>query len=131
MPPTLSFLSWEKQKRDFVYRVFRRISFEDDGRVLQHFGEARGLFLPVGLDENRPDVVIANPDGFREIIQTYKQDPCKRLIRRESDGEFILDPSLFGPEAKITINSVTVESCKAKYGGKKKTKKVSKGSKGA
>eukprot|EP00536_Pseudo-nitzschia_multiseries_P012477 jgi/Psemu1/32202/gm1.32202_g len=51
-------------------------------------------FLPVAVDPNRPDVVVANPESLRAAIETYKHDPCSRLVRRESDGEYILDPSL-------------------------------------
>ncbi|OEU06172.1 hypothetical protein FRACYDRAFT_256000 [Fragilariopsis cylindrus CCMP1102] len=50
--------------------------------------------LPVAVDGERPDVTIANPDEFRSIMESYKYDPCNRLIRRKSDGEYILDPSI-------------------------------------
>mmetsp|Transcript_19803 Transcript_19803/g.42966 ORF Transcript_19803/g.42966 Transcript_19803/m.42966 type:complete len:588 (-) Transcript_19803:2731-4494(-) len=78
-------------------------------------------FLPVGLDPNRPDVVIANPESFRTIIETYKHDPCKRLIRRESDGEYILDPGLGEVQddgvtpAVLVKYSTKVKACRASY----------------
>ena len=78
-------------------------------------------FLPVGLDPNRPDVVIANPESFRTIIETYKHDPCKRLIRRESDGEYILDPGLGEVQgdgvtpAVLQKYSSDVKACPASY----------------
>ena len=69
--------------------------------------------LPVAVDGERPDVTIANPDEFRSIMESYKYDPCNRLIRRKSDGEYILDPSI--GNGIMTINSDKVKSCKGTF----------------
>ena len=56
--------------------------------------------LPVAINPSRPDLVIPNPEDFRRIIQTYKEDPCQRLVRDATSGEYLLKPTLdvgFGP----------------------------------
>jgi hypothetical protein len=72
--------------------------------------------LPVGLDPTRPDVVIANTTSFREIIQTYKTDPCERLVRNNVDGTYFLDPSLrVGALETFEIHTTEFKSCRAAY----------------
>lgn len=38
-------------------------------------------FIPLAKDESRPDVTIAQPHLFEELIEKYKSDPCNRLTR--------------------------------------------------
>ena len=38
-------------------------------------------FIPVAKNESRPDVRIARPDKFSELVEDYKSDPCGRLVR--------------------------------------------------
>lgn len=38
-------------------------------------------FIPLAKDENRPDVSLAQPHLFNELIEKYKTDPCNRLTR--------------------------------------------------
>eukprot|EP00536_Pseudo-nitzschia_multiseries_P014743 jgi/Psemu1/215807/e_gw1.762.18.1 len=48
-------------------------------------------WLPVAADPQRPDVVVAGSiDEFWKLAETYKEDPCGRLVRRESDGIYVL-----------------------------------------
>mmetsp|Transcript_13616 Transcript_13616/g.15154 ORF Transcript_13616/g.15154 Transcript_13616/m.15154 type:complete len:286 (+) Transcript_13616:281-1138(+) len=51
-------------------------------------------FLPISLNPQRQDVTIINPNEFRTIIQSYKDDPCERLIRNPITGKFELKPSI-------------------------------------
>jgi hypothetical protein len=79
----------------------------------------------VAVNDTRPDVTITNPDQFRSIIETYKHDPCNRLIRRESDGEYILDPSI--GNGIMTINSDKVKYCKGFFHrGREKREEIKK-----
>jgi hypothetical protein len=82
--------------------------------------------LPLGEDPTRTDVVIANTTSFREIIQTYKDDPCERLVRNYKDGTYVLDPHLGGviigattalepPTNNFEIHSSEFKACKAIY----------------
>jgi len=73
--------------------------------------------LPLGLDPDRPDVVIANTDTFRELIRSYKKDPCGRLVRNNADARYMLDPSLrVGGTENFEIHSTEInESCKADF----------------
>jgi hypothetical protein len=62
-------------------------------------------FLPVARDPLRHDVVVANVNKIASIFETYKQDPCGRLVvhldrSRIRNGSasrpniaFVLDPS--------------------------------------
>lgn len=47
-------------------------------------------FIPLAEDTTRNDVVIPNPSHFRGIVQSYRQDPCGRLVRDESNGSYEL-----------------------------------------
>eukprot|EP00535_Pseudo-nitzschia_heimii_P004605 CAMPEP_0197178452 /NCGR_PEP_ID=MMETSP1423-20130617/3728_1 /TAXON_ID=476441 /ORGANISM="Pseudo-nitzschia heimii, Strain UNC1101" /LENGTH=588 /DNA_ID=CAMNT_0042628199 /DNA_START=129 /DNA_END=1892 /DNA_ORIENTATION=- len=49
--------------------------------------------LPLGEDPDRPDVRIVDTVGFRKIVRTYREDPCKRLVRDDRDGRFVLEPA--------------------------------------
>mmetsp|Transcript_18490 Transcript_18490/g.45796 ORF Transcript_18490/g.45796 Transcript_18490/m.45796 type:complete len:552 (-) Transcript_18490:311-1966(-) len=72
--------------------------------------------LPLGLDMSRPDVVIANATSFRELIQTYKMDPCGRLVRSESDGNYVLDPSLLSVnQTTFELHSHVATPCNSKF----------------
>jgi hypothetical protein len=51
-------------------------------------------FVPVARDPTRNDVMIPNVDQFVEIVESYKRDPCERLIRHPENNAYILDPSL-------------------------------------
>lgn len=79
-------------------------------------------FLPVGLDPNRPDVTIANPGTFRKLIQTYKIDPCGRLVRNERDGKYVLDSSLWvgNHPTNFDLHAHEVEPCRPKFHTPKK-----------
>jgi hypothetical protein len=46
-------------------------------------------FLPVAMDDNRPDVVVPNVTRMMEIVDTYKYDPCGKLIRLDN-GTYII-----------------------------------------
>ena len=74
-------------------------------------------FLPLGLDPNRPDVVIANTKTFQEIIQTYKRDPCGRLVRNELDGTYVLDSSFLVGTNRSTFEKHAHEAipCRGKF----------------
>ena len=74
-------------------------------------------FLPLGLDPNRPDVVIANTTSFRELIQTYKSDPCQRLVRNDTNGRYQLDPPLLVGTDQTTfeLHAQDVKQCKGKF----------------
>ena len=50
-------------------------------------------FIPLSKDPNRNDVVIPRPENFRNLVEAYKFDPCKRLIRLEN-GTFVLKESI-------------------------------------
>jgi hypothetical protein len=59
--------------------------------------------LPVARDPSRSDVVVANVDKVASYFETYKSDPCRRLVLQidHSRGSntrphisFALDPSL-------------------------------------
>lgn len=72
--------------------------------------------LPVAVNPSRPDLVIPNPEDFRRIIQTYKEDPCQRLVRDATSGEYLLKPTLdvgFGPGRmqRIIGTEKQVEPC--------------------
>lgn len=47
-----------------------------------------GYFIPVALDPDRPDVVVADPARFRELVLDYRNDPCHRLVRNDTDGTY-------------------------------------------
>ncbi len=49
--------------------------------------------VPVAKDESRDDVIIANPNKFRDIVREYQKDPCNRLIRMD-DGTYVLNSNL-------------------------------------
>ena len=38
-------------------------------------------FIPLAKDENRPDVTVAQPHLFAELIEMDKSDPCNRLTQ--------------------------------------------------
>eukprot|EP00559_Dactyliosolen_fragilissimus_P007719 CAMPEP_0184859434 /NCGR_PEP_ID=MMETSP0580-20130426/4439_1 /TAXON_ID=1118495 /ORGANISM="Dactyliosolen fragilissimus" /LENGTH=342 /DNA_ID=CAMNT_0027356065 /DNA_START=162 /DNA_END=1190 /DNA_ORIENTATION=+ len=46
-------------------------------------------FIPVAKNENRPDVVISSDDSLFELVESYKNDPCGRLIRLVN-GTYVL-----------------------------------------
>lgn len=46
----------------------------------------RTYFIPAS--KVRDDVVIPNVDKFEEIVETFARDPCNRLIRNDTDGEY-------------------------------------------
>jgi hypothetical protein len=50
--------------------------------------------VPVARDPSRQDVIIPNIDQFVAVVETYKVDPCNRLIRKSANGAYILDPTL-------------------------------------
>jgi hypothetical protein len=80
--------------------------------------------VPVARDPTRHDVVIPNIDQFVKVVETYKQDPCGRLIRLESNGAYMLDPkfgAILPPPKPSTImklrknvNAVKLLGTKAK-----------------
>mmetsp|Transcript_4769 Transcript_4769/g.4500 ORF Transcript_4769/g.4500 Transcript_4769/m.4500 type:complete len:117 (-) Transcript_4769:193-543(-) len=37
--------------------------------------------IPVAQNESRPDVKLAQPQLFIDLVEEYKKDPCDRLIR--------------------------------------------------
>jgi len=45
--------------------------------------------IPVAKNTSRLDVVIAHPDSFVELVESYKYDPCKRLAR-SVNGTFVV-----------------------------------------
>lgn len=47
-------------------------------------------FLPVAHDPNRPDVRVADPRSFSQAVTSYREDPCRRLIRYHKDGTWQL-----------------------------------------
>ncbi|KAL7563196.1 hypothetical protein ACA910_014471 [Epithemia clementina (nom. ined.)] len=53
----------------------------------------QNYFIPLARDPNRRDVVIPNPDRFNELVEAYKFDPCKRLVRLEN-GTFVLGTNI-------------------------------------
>lgn len=46
-------------------------------------------FLPVANDVSRPDVRMAHPKEFENVIKSYKSDPCGTLVR-DKHGNFVL-----------------------------------------
>ena len=74
-------------------------------------------FLPLGLDPDRPDVVIGNTTSFRELIQTYKLDPCRRLVRNPANGRYDLDSSFFveQDQTNYELHAHEARPCPAKY----------------
>jgi len=46
-------------------------------------------FLPVAMDDNRPDVVVPNVTHMMELVDKYKYDPCGKLIRLDN-GTYII-----------------------------------------
>jgi len=47
-------------------------------------------FIPAS--KVRDDVTIPNVEKFEEIVEAYQRDPCNRLIRNQTDGEYYVDP---------------------------------------
>jgi len=47
-------------------------------------------FIPAS--KVRDDVTIPNVEKFEEIVEAYQRDPCNRLIRDPTDGEYYVDP---------------------------------------
>ena len=70
-------------------------------------------FIPQTVS-NRNDVTIAggfnntNTNSFRKIIESYKYDPCERLIRRDSDGIYVLKKELRSSDNKGDDEEVSV-----------------------
>jgi len=85
---------------DPMYDSFRAIMMKSSYEMSLWFEK---YFIPVALDPTRTDIMIMNPDNtFLTIIQSYKLDPCERLIRRprndntsvtDDDFDYILNPS--------------------------------------
>jgi hypothetical protein len=77
--------------------------------------------LPIAEDPTRPDVVIHNVNEFRTIIQSYKDDPCQRLIRNNTNGEYILKSTIdvengWGPGIMTRIiGTGKVKACRGAY----------------
>jgi hypothetical protein len=84
--------------------------------------------LPIADDPNRTDVVMHNVNEFRTIIQSYKYDPCKRLIRNATSGEYILKPTIdanngLGPGIMTRIiGTGKVNACRGHYASDRKQK---------
>eukprot|EP00977_Amphora_coffeiformis_P022824 scaffold11639_cov172-Amphora_coffeaeformis.AAC.1 len=66
---------------DEFRRLFMPIAY-DVSEWLLHY------FIPVALDPDRPDVVVADVASFREIVLDYRNDPCHRLVRNHTDGTY-------------------------------------------
>merc|ERR1712032_486865 len=50
--------------------------------------------LPVAIDPTRTDVRVPNPDEFRKIVRSYREDPCDRFVRNPITGEYVLKPTI-------------------------------------
>ncbi|KAG7354910.1 hypothetical protein IV203_004266 [Nitzschia inconspicua] len=76
---------------DPEYDVFRSVmmpySYEMSVWLLNYL-------VPVARDPSRNDVIIPSIDEFVEAVETYKEDPCNRLIRNDANGAYILNPKL-------------------------------------
>ena len=70
-------------------------------------------FIPQTVS-NRNDVTIAggfnntNTNSFMNIVESYKYDPCERLIRRDSDGIYVLKKELRSSDNKGDDEEVSV-----------------------
>jgi hypothetical protein len=63
-------------------------------------------FLPITTDPSREDVVVANAERIADILESYKKDPCGRLVVQIDDVQgkygnssrpnitYVLSPSL-------------------------------------
>jgi hypothetical protein len=51
-------------------------------------------FVPIARDPHREDVTVPNIEQFEKIVDTYKEDPCKRLIRNDANGAYMLDSKI-------------------------------------
>ena len=80
--------------------------------------------LPVAADKDRPDVVIAGTiEDFQRITETYKHDPCQRLVRRESDGLYVLSLKIEEEEGEEGDHGTTMDTTIPKQcGEREKTK---------
>jgi hypothetical protein len=78
---------------DAEYDVFRSIMMPYSYEMSVWLQE---YFVPVARDPSRADVIIPNIDQFVSVVETYKEDPCNRLIRNPNNGAYILDPKLNG-----------------------------------
>lgn len=72
----------------------------------------QNYFLPVARDPNRTDVVVANDnvDLLEQIFETYKLDPCNRLIREPSSGTYVLDPAVLTNSTNNGTTTTTTQS---------------------
>lgn len=50
--------------------------------------------VPIARNPARKDVIIPNIDQFVHLVESYKDDPCNRLIRNSANGAYILNPNL-------------------------------------
>jgi len=53
----------------------------------------QNYFIPVAKDESRSDVVIPRPDRMMELLESYKLDPCGKLVRLDN-GTYIIPPNV-------------------------------------
>ena len=103
------------------YDYFRSIMMKSSYEMSLWFER---YLLPISEDSLRSDVTIMNPNNaFYNIIQSYKLDPCERLVRVGVDNgtgtdddnnsnyhynyKYILDPIKFKNTNNITNNMTT------------------------
>ena len=83
----------KSQRVDFCdakYDDFRSVFLLHGYNMSQWFCN---YIVPVAKDESRNDLTIANPDHFCELVKTYGEDPCHRLVRMDN-GTYVLGHQL-------------------------------------
>lgn len=48
-------------------------------------------FLPVAMDDDRPDVIVPNATRMTELVDRYKYDPCGKLTRLKNGTYIIME----------------------------------------
>ena len=97
IPRKLDHLIFAQRKTDIKNVVtldFCEEKYNDLRSMLMSYSYELGewlekYFLPVANDVSRPDVRVAHPKEFENIIKSYKSDPCGTLVRNKH-GKFVL-----------------------------------------
>lgn len=74
-------------------------------------------FLPLARDPNRTDVIVANDnvDLIEKHVETYKLDPCNRLVRDSESGLYALDPTILKNQITMSLSIPTKFQNQSKY----------------
>lgn len=91
---------------DEKYDSFRALMMPDSYDLSTWLQE---YFIPLAKDKSRTDVVIPRHERFHELVEAYKVDPCKRLIRLQN-GTFVIpnnDSNMTNNDSNMTNNSNT------------------------